>query len=202
MVHRALYKMIMYPTKFPSWTPVLRKGKRCHSCSTRCIVRITNVVMLNERENERNLLTETNPWSSVSETFLNNTPNHDGTRDTFCDDSKFTFGSYCSVASLLAATLCQGNPYRKPKLWITVITDTYIFHIRAININEKFSMVKLKIHIFVPNRHLLSISRYRPRYQASLVWYIVSFFLNAMGYINIVHRLCSIQSNDIYRGTC
>lgn len=174
----------MYPTKFPSWTPVLRKGKRWDSCSTRCtcrIVRVTNVVMLHERENERNLLTETNPWSSVTETFLSNTPSHDGDRDTFCDDSKFTLGSYCSVASLLAATLCQGNPYRKPKLWNTVITDTYIFHIQALHVNEKFSMVKLKIHIFVPNRHLLSISRYRPRYQASLALYVLSFFSKCNG---------------------
>jgi hypothetical protein len=38
--------------------------------------------MLHERENERNLLTETNPWSSVTETFLSNTPSHDGDRDT------------------------------------------------------------------------------------------------------------------------
>lgn len=174
----------MYPTKFPSWTPVLRKGKRWDSCSTRCtcrIVRVTNVMMLHERENERNLLTETNPWSSVTETFLSNTPSHDGDRDTFCDDSKFTLGSYCSVASLLAATLCQGNPYRKPKLWNTVITDIYIFHIQALHVNEKFSMVKLKIHIFVPNRHLLSISRYRPRYQASLALYVLSFFSKCNG---------------------
>jgi hypothetical protein len=138
----------MYPTKFSSWTPVLRKGKRWDYCSTRgtCrIVRVTNVVMLHERENERNLLSETNPWSSVTETFLNNTPSHDGDRDIFCDDSKFTLGSYCSVASLLAATLCQGNPYMKPKLWNTVITDTYIFHIQALHIHCRWKVLNGEI---------------------------------------------------------
>jgi hypothetical protein len=42
--------------------------------------------------------------------------------------STFPRGTLDSVASLLAATLYQGNPDRNHKLWNIVSTERYILH--------------------------------------------------------------------------
>jgi hypothetical protein len=38
----------------------------------------------------------------------------------------------CSVASLLAATLYQGNPDRNHQLWNIASTEKYIFHMQVL----------------------------------------------------------------------
>jgi hypothetical protein len=40
-------------------------------------------------------------------------------------------GTLCSVASLLAAALYQGNPDRNHKVWNIVSSERYILHIRV-----------------------------------------------------------------------
>jgi hypothetical protein len=40
-------------------------------------------------------------------------------------------GTLASVASLLAATLFQGNPDRNHKLWIIVSSERYIYFIKG-----------------------------------------------------------------------
>jgi hypothetical protein len=42
-------------------------------------------------------------------------------------------GTLGPVASLLAATLYQGNPDRNHKLWNIVSTERYILHMQAIS---------------------------------------------------------------------
>jgi hypothetical protein len=48
------------------------------------------------------------------------------------DDFNFTNGTLGSVASLLAATLYQGNPDRNDKLWNIVSSERYILHIQGL----------------------------------------------------------------------
>jgi hypothetical protein len=48
------------------------------------------------------------------------------------DDFNFTNGTLGSVASLLAATLYQGNPDRNDKLWNIVSSERYILHIQVL----------------------------------------------------------------------
>ena len=56
----------------------------------------------------------TYPWSFVTQIFHNGQPSHGGDRKIL---PKGTLGS---VASLLAATLYQGNPNRNRNLWNVV----------------------------------------------------------------------------------
>ena len=56
----------------------------------------------------------TYPWSFVIQIFQNGQPSHRGGR---------------KIASLLTATLYQGNPDRNHKLWNIVSTERYILHI-------------------------------------------------------------------------
>jgi hypothetical protein len=48
------------------------------------------------------------------------------------DDFNFTNGTLGSVASLLAATLYQGNPERNHKLWNIGSTERYILHMQVL----------------------------------------------------------------------
>jgi hypothetical protein len=41
-------------------------------------------------------------------------------------------GTLGSVASLLAATFCQGSPYRNHKLWNIVSTERYMLHVQVL----------------------------------------------------------------------
>ena len=58
----------------------------------------------------------TNPWSFVTQIFHNGQPSHGGDRKFF-EVMTLTLpkGTLGSVASLLAATLYQGNPDRNHK---------------------------------------------------------------------------------------
>jgi hypothetical protein len=60
--------------------------------------------------------------------------------------STFPKGSLDSVASLLAATLYQGNPDKNHRLWNIVSSERYILHMQVLllHINGKFTMVQLK----------------------------------------------------------
>ena len=58
--------------------------------------------------------------SFVTQIFHNGQPSHGGDRKTF------------EVASLLAATLYQGNPDRKHKLWNIASTNRYILHMQVL----------------------------------------------------------------------
>jgi hypothetical protein len=59
----------------------------------------------------------TYPWSFVTQIFLNGQPSHGGDRKIFeVMTSNLPKGTLGSVASLLAAIIYQGNPYRNHKL--------------------------------------------------------------------------------------
>jgi hypothetical protein len=66
---------------------------------------------------------------------------------------------------LLAATLYQGNPDRKHKLWNIVSTERYIHHIQellecyyiCVHINGKFTMGKLKSSVLLVEQELLTL---------------------------------------------
>ena len=58
-------------------------------------------------------------WSFVTQIFHNGQPSYGGDRKIFeVMTSILPKGTLGSVASLLAATLYQGNPDRNHKLWI------------------------------------------------------------------------------------
>ena len=75
----------------------------------------------------------TYPWSFISQIFHNGQPSHGCDRQTFeVMTSTYPRGTLGSVASLLAATLYQGNPDRNHKLWNIVSTETYILHMQVL----------------------------------------------------------------------
>ena len=74
---------------------------------------------------------------------------HGGDRKTFeVMTSTLPRGTLGSVASLLAATIYQGNPIRNHKLWNIVSTERYTPCASAagmlLHINGKFTMGKLR----------------------------------------------------------
>ena len=77
----------------------------------------------------------TYPWSFVTKIFYNGQPSHGGDRKTIeALTSTYLRGIIGSVAvaSLLAATLYQGNLDRNQTLWNIVTTEKYIFHIQVL----------------------------------------------------------------------
>jgi len=74
--------------------------------------------------------------------------------------SSNTIGTLGPVASLLAATLCQGYPDRKHKVWNIRTTESYTPYVGAVgmvlHVNRKFTIGKLKSSLlsynFVLNR--------------------------------------------------
>jgi hypothetical protein len=66
----------------------------------------------------------------VTQIFQNGQPSHGGSRKIFeVMTSTLPKGTLASVASLLAATLYQGNPDMNHKLWNIVPSERYILHI-------------------------------------------------------------------------
>ena len=64
-------------------------------------------------------------WSFVTHIFHNGQPSHGGDRKIFeVMTSTSPKGTLGSVASLLAATLYQGNPDRNRKLWNIVSSES------------------------------------------------------------------------------
>jgi hypothetical protein len=89
-------------------------------------------VISHECGNDREVLTTsgTYPWSFVTQIFHNGQLSHDGDGKTFeVMTSTWPRGALGSVASLLAATLYQGNPDMNHKLWNIVSTKIYIYSI-------------------------------------------------------------------------
>jgi hypothetical protein len=73
------------------------------------------------------------PWSFVTQIFHNGQPSHGGDRKIFeVMTSTLPKGILGSVASLLAATLYQGNPERSHKLWNIVSSERYILHMQVL----------------------------------------------------------------------
>jgi hypothetical protein len=85
----------------------------------------------------------------VIQIFHTGQPSHGGNRTIF-EVKTLTLprGTLASVASLLAATLYQGNPDTNPKLWNILSTERYILHMQVLleccYIIGKFTMGKLK----------------------------------------------------------
>jgi hypothetical protein len=79
------------------------------------------------------MTSRTYPWSFVTQIFHSGQPSHGGDRKS-CEVMTSTLpkGTLGSVASLLAATLYQGNPDRNHKLWNIVSSEKYIFHMQAL----------------------------------------------------------------------
>ena len=91
----------------------------------------------------------TYPWSFVIQIFHSGQPSHGGDRTIFgMKTLTLLRGTLASVASLLAATLYQGNPDTNHKLWNIVSTEIYTAYAGAagmlLHINGKFTMGKLK----------------------------------------------------------
>ena len=75
----------------------------------------------------------TYPWSFVTQIFHYGQSSHGGDRKTFeVMTSTYLRGTLDSVASLLAATLYQGNPDRNHKLWNFVSTERFILHMQVL----------------------------------------------------------------------
>ena len=84
-------------------------------------------------------------WSFVTQIFHNGQPSHGGDHKIFeVMTSTLPKGNLGSVASLLAATLYQGNPDRNHKLRNIVSSEIYIPYAGAagmlLHINGKFTM--------------------------------------------------------------
>jgi hypothetical protein len=72
-------------------------------------------------------------WSFVTQIFHNGQPSHGGDHKIFeVMTSTLPKGTLGSVASLLAATLYQGNPDGNHKLWNIVSSERYIIHMQVL----------------------------------------------------------------------
>jgi hypothetical protein len=102
---------------------------------TRRVNLVTNLVINHERGKDREVFTTsgTYPWSFVTQIFHNGQPSRGGNRKTFeVITSTYLRGTLGSIASLLAATLYQGNPDRIHKFWNIVSTERDIFHMHVL----------------------------------------------------------------------
>jgi hypothetical protein len=87
----------------------------CSTSGTRRVNLVTNPLISREWGKDREVLTTsgTYPWSFVIQIFHNVQPSHGGDHKMFeVMASTLPRGTIGSVASLLAATLYQGNPDR------------------------------------------------------------------------------------------
>jgi len=72
-------------------------------------------------------------WSLVTQIFHNGQPSDGGDRKMFeVMTSILPKGTLGSLASLLAATLYQGNPDRNHKLWNIVSSERYKLHMQVL----------------------------------------------------------------------
>ena len=112
-----------------------RVSSSCSTSGTRCVNLVTNPVISREWGKGREVFTtsRTYPWSFVTHIFHNGQPGHGGDRTIFevmtSNLPKETLGT---VASLLAATLYQGNPDGYHKLWNIASTERYILHMQVL----------------------------------------------------------------------
>jgi hypothetical protein len=102
---------------------------------TQRVILVTNPMISHEWGTDREVFTTsgTYPRSFVIQIFHNVQPSHGGDRKTFeVITSTKLRGILVSVASLLAATLYQGNPDRNHKLWNIVSTERFILHMQVL----------------------------------------------------------------------
>ena len=75
----------------------------------------------------------TYPWSFVTQIFYNGQPSHgDDRKISEVMTSILPKETFGSVASLLAATLYQGNPDRNDKLWNIVSSERYTLNMQVL----------------------------------------------------------------------
>jgi hypothetical protein len=124
-----------------------RIGSSCSTSGTCHVNLLTHPVISREWGKDREVFATsgTEPWSLVTQIFLNDQPSHGGDRNIF-EVMTWTLpkGTLGSVASLLAATLYQGNPDGNHKLWNIVSSERYILHMQVLYMNGKFTIGKLK----------------------------------------------------------
>ena len=124
-------------TRAPLKTGV-NSGRVSSSCSTSCTRRVnlvTNPVISHDWGKNREVFTTsgTYPWSFITQIFHSSQPSHGGDRKIFkVMTAIWPRRTSGSVASLLAATLYQGNPDRNHKLWNIVSTEIYILHMQVL----------------------------------------------------------------------
>ena len=102
---------------------------------THRVILVTNPMISHEWGTDREVFTTsgTYPRSFVIQIFHNVQPSHGCDRKTFeVITSTKLRGILVSVASLLAATLYQGNPDRNHKLWNIVSTERFILHMQVL----------------------------------------------------------------------
>ena len=107
----------------------------CSASGTRRVNLVINLEISHEWGKDRDVFTTsgTYPWSFVTQIFHNGPPSHVGDRKIFeVITSTLPKGTLGSVASLLAATLCQGNPDRNHKLWNIVSSERNILHMQVL----------------------------------------------------------------------
>ena len=110
-------------------------GRVSSSCSTSGTCRVNlvaNLVVSRESGKDQEVFTTsgTFPGSFVTQIFHNGQPSHGGDRKIFeVTTSTLPKRILGSVASLLAATLYQGNHDRNHKLWNILSSERYILHI-------------------------------------------------------------------------
>ena len=112
-----------------------RVSSSCSTSGTRRANLATNPVISREWGKDREVFTTsgTYPWSFVTQIFQNGQPSHGGDRKIFeVMTSTLPKGTLGSVASLLAATLYQGNLDRNHKLWNIVSSERYILHMQVL----------------------------------------------------------------------
>ena len=112
-----------------------RVSSSCSTSGTRRANLVTNPVISREWGKDREVFTTsgTYPWSFVTQIFQNGQPSHGGDRKIFeVMTSTLPKGTLGSVASLLAATLYQGNLDRNHKLWNIVSSERYILHMQVL----------------------------------------------------------------------
>jgi hypothetical protein len=114
-----------------------RVSSTCSTSGTRCVNLVTNPVISREWGKDREVFTTsgTYPWSFVTHIFHGGQPSHGqpSHRKIFeVMTSTLPKGTFGSVASLLAATLYQGNPDRNHKLWNIVSSERYILHVQVL----------------------------------------------------------------------
>jgi hypothetical protein len=110
-------------------------GSSYSTSGTRRVNLVTNRAISHEWGKDREMSTTsgTYPWSFVTQIFHSGQPSHGGDSKIFeVMTSTLPKGTLGSVASLLAATLYQGNPDRNHKLWNIVSSERYVLHLQVL----------------------------------------------------------------------
>jgi hypothetical protein len=123
-----------------------RVSSSCSTSGTRRVNLVTNPIISREWGRDREVFTTsgTYPWSFVTQIFHNGQPSHGGDRNIFeVITSTLLKGTLGSVASLLAATLYQGNPDRATSSGISYhLRDIYSIYRCCWNV----AIYKWKVH--------------------------------------------------------